>query len=542
MSALTILESALKAFSLSPLQTVFEPPQQLRSYTQALAVRYGAANSDLPRQDRMPSVLRKLLTSGQIDNGTDLRYACYGITQEVGPARQRVISTPVANTALLARVKSIAGDKRRLRRCYQGLLASYFSFDGRNAEEPARTEWLKLRNFLRENLAGVASREPIPEWLQLVRKHENLFGDSPCSPYSKQLLEGNTEEFDAVTNGLGILDQSWLVQEAAYATIRAACDWSHHDFLNKVRFLLQLLKDHPLIQSRGLALILIRYTDVPGTPEDPTLLQFALSIWKNPLSHRNLVNWSLAGDKATRMVVQWLKSTLIADFFEYLSADGATNNRRVKFWKQYVNSIESMYFALGRSAMRSNDEDVKRLRKLMGDNLLRMEGGSPSNNGFFMLMRGRVIAEFGEHGNAVYVFHQDHLPFELRGTIVGTGRTAWKSLPGVHYLSHMDNGHNHGRWEQRFKEYLSQNFNIQPDTPTRRTLSPANASTISVEDRAEHDALRAFCAKRGVPFDVLEGGRLLVVRTGATNLVMANHLEGLGFSYNRRDARWERRR
>ena len=116
--------------------------------------------------------------------------------------------------------------------------------------------------------------------------------------------------------------------------------------------LVNLLKKHTLIQNRGLANILIRYAEVPGRPEEPLLLQISLTWWHNPLFNRNLVNWHLAGENATKMVTRWLKSTLIEDFFAHLSVDGATDKRRVKFWKRYVNSIENMYFALGGKAAR----------------------------------------------------------------------------------------------------------------------------------------------------------------------------------------------
>lgn len=541
MSALATLQSALKAFSMTPLQGTFDLPEQLMSYTRELEARFGSASVSGVRPERMTLVLRRLLASGEIETVQDLRYACYGLWQEVGPSRQRVIATPAACIALFKRLNDVVDDKRRLRRCYQGLLATYFAFDGLNAEEPARTQWRKVRGFLREHFESVASQQPIPQWVQLLGQHQNLFGDTPCDRYSKQLLTGDRVEFDEVIKGLGIPDQSWLVQEAACATIRAACDLPHGEFRAKVPVLVNLLKKHTLIQNRGLANILIRYAEVPGRPEEPLLLQISLSWWHNPLFNRNLVNWHLAGDKATRMVTQWLKSTLIEDFFEHLSVDGATDKRRVKFWKRYVNSIGNMYFALGGRAARSRDADVTRLRGMMGDNMLFLDGGAPSNNGFFMVMKDRVIAEFGEKGNAVYVFHQDHLPWDLAGTISGVGKRDWQELQGAHHLRHDDNVHGYGGWEDRFEEFLKRTLNIRPDEDASQPEAPVRVATRPTVAPSDLKEIRAFCARRGVPFNIDAADSMLIARIGATNSPVTTQLKTWGFTYSNPKARWERR-
>jgi hypothetical protein len=540
---LASLRSSLEAFGRAPLQVAFEGPAELKKYAANLAARFDSAVSDRPRSERMTPILRRLLASGEIATVQDVRYACYGMALVVGQSEQRILGNPNASGVLFARLNEIAVDKRRLRACYQGLLATYFSFDGRNADEPTATQWLKVRRFLQDNLSVVESLKPVPQWMQLLSQHINLFTDEPCERYSRQLLEGDKAEFQELTEGLGILDQSWLFIEAAYSTIRMACSRPGAEFVSKISAVLALIKEHPVIQDKGLAEILKRYSEVPGQPEESRLLQLSVSLWHNPLVSRNLVKWHLAGDNATAMVVRWLKSTLIDDFFEHLSADGATDKRRVKFWRRYVGSIENMYFALGGKARASNDADVVRLRKTMGDNLIRMEGGANTNNGFFMVMKDRVIAEFGEKGNAVYLFHRDHLPFELKGTISGTGKREWQGLPHVHYLRHDDNVHGSPRWEGRFKEFLARSLKVQPDedasapSPGRVMREPEAQRS----GRTQFEEIRKFCAKRGIPVSVSQDEHLFVVRTGSTNPIVANQLTAWGFAYNRRVARWELR-
>ena len=47
------------------------------------------------------------------------------------------------------------------------------------------------------------------------------------------------------------------------------------------------------------------------------------------------------------MVSSWLKLRLIEDFFGLLSEDGINDQRRINFWKRYVDRISDMHFALG---------------------------------------------------------------------------------------------------------------------------------------------------------------------------------------------------
>ena len=178
---------------------------------------------------------------------------------------------------------------------------------------------------------------------------------------------------------------------------------------------------------------------------------------------------------------------------------------------------------------------------MMGDNMLLMEGGSPSNNGFFMIIRDRVIAEFGEEGNAVYFFHEDHLPWKLKGTISGVGKRGWQEIPDAFHLRHDNNVHGFGGWEDRFEDFLRRNLTIQPDEASLRQAAPMRAAATHAAAPSDLEAIRAFCARRGVPFNIDVANRLLVARTGSTNSGVTAQLGGWGFTYNNPKARWERR-
>lgn len=501
MKPLISLQNALADFGEQALQGGFAPSDELRRFALERERRYGMPDSDKPKPDRMEPALRRLLDSGEIESARDLRYICYGLAHPVGPLKQRVLASAKAFDSLFTRLHTIAGEHKRLRRCYQGLLSTYCEFDARNADEPMRGQWLEIRVFLDRWLNEIVSTAPVPQWAVVLSEHRNLLCDTPCKRYSKALLDGNSEEFDSTMAALSISDKSWVLQEGTFSAIQAACEERDSVFTRRIPALIDLMQKHPLIQEQGLIAVVSHYALIQHQTENKQLCEFSVGMWGNPLLNKNLKKWDLVGESATRMVAGWLKSRLIEDFFELLSVDGKTDRRRVLFWQRFIESIDDMYFALGINAyFRNNSEDMKRLRNTMGDHLLRLEGGSYTNNGFFMLMGDKVIAEFGEMGNAVYIFHnhKDSMPFELRGTIRGTGKTEWRELPGAHHLRHQDNVHNHSRWETRFDSYLSKKVGITPGrTPMLQVASTEKATTAPLP--ADADAIRKFCARYGIP-------------------------------------------
>jgi len=550
MKSLDSLRAGLKRFSLAPLQGGYEPPVRLRQYVEKRKAKFDSPDGARPNAERTTAALRRLLASGQILNFRDLRHICYGMGNEVGPAKQRVISNPAAAAALFKRLEAVVGKRNELQSCYKGMLSTYFAIDGRNAPDDVKQHWMQVRVFLHENLRKIGSSKFVPKWAVVLADNDNLFGDAPCTRYAEQILAGNRSEFEELTRALGVLDQSWLFREAALAAIEQATQMRDGEFQRVIPLLLDLIKQHPTIRDAGVGQVLRRYADIPGQPEHAELLRLSVSIWHNPLFKKNWKNWHPAGDKARGMISQWLKSTLIDDFFQHLVTDRDTDRRRPRFWKRYVDSIDNMFFALGSKARFSQNPDVVRLRSMMGDAKLNLEGGSSSNNGFFMVMKDRVIAEFGEKGYAVYFFHRDNLPFELEGSISVLGRSEWRELPKVHHLNHSDNVHGFATWEERFKSDLQSKFRILPDSaaPIPRPAPPLQQSTAyrvqepaaAIDATPDPSKVRALCNRFGASFFDDKGARMWIVRASATNVALSNELRELFFSYNNQKACWER--
>jgi hypothetical protein len=270
-------------------------------------------------------------------------------------------------------------------------------------------------------------------------------------------------------------------------------------------------------------------------PEHRALCQFAVSLWGNPLLRKNLKNWDVAGKSATDMVALWLKSNLIEDFFELLSADGKTDKRRVNFWKRYVEFIgNEVYFALGRSALMDHRDDFQRLRNTMGDNLLRLEGGAPSNNGFFMVIGNHLIAEFGEKGNATYIFNKDSLPFQLNGTVKLSNRTGWSDKAETR-LRHFDRAH--AQWEEDFEDSIRNIVGVTPSSvPSLRNPVKGSARPLPEPQRdappVNLDKLRGLCAQHGLRCEDQRAARCFIVHASDINKQLSALLTERSFRYD----------
>lgn len=543
MTAIRALELTLSSFGDGALRGGFSEAVEMKRYARALEHRFGSPNADKPRTDRREPALRRLLAEGRIESTRDVKYVCYGLADPIGPQKQRVLGNQIAFSALLQHLHTLERDPRRLRRCYLGLLSAYFEFDGRNcADATTREHWNRLRLYLGHHLDTVASATPVPKWASTLKEHSNLLEVKPCEPYAKLLLGGLSEEFEAMRRALDISGNSWVIHEAAFAAIDNACKETEDTFLDYLPALMELMQVHPVIQNPALAKVLGKYAQIRNRQEHRALCHFAVSLWGNPLLKKNLKNWDIAGQAATDMVSLWLKSTLIEDFFELLSADGTTDKRRVKFWQRYVEAIDDMYFALGRSALFDKGEDIHRLRKTMGDNLLRLEGGASTNNGFFIVMGNHVIVEFGQKGNAAFIFKNTSLPFELGGAVSGLGKSQWKDDAEA-YLRHFDRSHS--RWEKDFEEELRRIVGVTPGVALvrgRAIEAPSNRPTHQPSSVPfDVNNVRSLCARYGLAFTDERAKRRFVIHASDANKLVSQALAALGFVYDATELHWHRK-
>lgn len=423
-------------------------PAQLHHELTILGARVKSGGAR-PSVDRVREAVQAFRKHGRLETAEQARRACYGILEGFSDGETALIEHRLGFPKLLTEVDRFRGDARKFRRCYRALLDCYFALETEALDENSlrASNWLRLANYLEKNFVRVRIDGIEPEWVAVLAKHLNLIGEDPVSRYGRAALSGDTSEFDEFRAGLDIGETSWVIRKVVIAQVNAACALGDDGFKSHVKSLCQLIEDHALVRDQGLANLINRYVSVAAKSEDKALRDAALESWGNPLVVTNKSKWHLVSADGLRMVTNWLKLDLIQQFFAVLADDRTTDQRRVRFWGNYHEIIDGMYFALGPKTAQSKKSDVQVLRERMGDLRLSLVHGGQRNNAFIMLIGAYALVEFGETGNACFIFERKNLPFELKGDVHGN----FIGLKNEHHKARLI--HN-GEWEIEFEIVL----------------------------------------------------------------------------------------
>lgn len=433
----------------------------------------GAGSGTTP--DRLREQLTLFRETGKLSDVRAARLVCWGTTlrdRQSPPLIEEETRFP----DLIDQVDGYRENRRPYRRCWRGLLDGYVRYDPGSARDAGRKNWLLLREYLNDNLPSLERVGRHPDWLETIDEHANLLGERPCDRYGASLLEGDSEVLEPLRRDLGVGDSSWLMRQIVDAQITAAVGYDDRRLRQVMPKVVELISDLELLADEALARVLDRYAKCASIEVDAELRDLAVGRWGNPWLERNDTQWTTVGSDARQMVASWLKLSLIEKFFSLLSEDRLNDERRVAFWKKYVDRIDDMHFALGETAYTSSTADFRALRKAMAGRLLRLDNaGTAKNNAFIMRMRDRVFVEFGEKGNAMFAFDAGHAPFDLRRTSISGGKAALKHPSHLARMIHTDSGG--ARWEQKIERRIDGLLALRP-TPTPpqaqpRSLPPA---------------------------------------------------------------------
>jgi hypothetical protein len=387
------------------------------------------------------------------------------------------------------------------RRCYQGLVKSYFTYDGLadHASFSGRNNWRVLRDYLRERSGLIKDDSPSPEWVDTAVGNRQLFGEQPCTPYVDALLRGDSGAIDHLCEQLGINKASWFLRELVLAQVKGATHLGNVQFQAILPRLLDLLAANEVLRDRGMILVLDRYARVQGAALHQGLRDKAVAWWGNPWLPSNETRWGGVTADARTMVADWLKLEFIETFFTKLAEDGLGDPRRMNFWKRYVKAIDHIEFALGATARNSRDRDMAALRKKM-TGLLRALDTSGANNAFIMRMGPLVAVEFSGLGNAFYGYDARHsIPFDttklLRLEVNGSNSLKHKGNRSILWMSHQDGIHKWDKWEDMFAATLRKNFGIEQSASAPRVERVASTLLTDPQDEQANDnAWRAAAA------------------------------------------------
>lgn len=515
---------------------VWGAPAEMTKALAGVKARFDTANVSLNER----SIGKALLTfrnTNDLPTFIDLKYACFGLGQSVGRDEWCLIEDLDRFPAFLKRVDQERPNPRRFRKCYQGLMHSYFSYDiFENPGEAARTNWQMLQKYLRERLHVSLAATNTPTWLRTLSTHENLISKSPCERYAAALLKGDSSELAAAGEGIGIATSSWLWQEAMLAHTQAVTrktdDGEFRSLMSPLISLLDGKGDIELsdtVVATCAAQLLIRYTKSKDHPEHAPLRDLAVNHIGNPWLKRAAWDAYVQNEDARKMVDGWLKRRLITDFFALLSEEGAANPRRLEYWLRFEPVIEDMWFVLGSNARFNQSPDFKEMKKRMEGRLHHLGAGTSSDNNAFVMQIGAfMVVEFGVTGNACYVFSAGDL--QINPAQRPLGINVLKGSHRVGWLTHMAD------WETKFDEWICPRINWRPSknasTTQTNAYRPENYHSQEVADPLLSDEYRNFADRYGLKYhDKRAKGGAFWVYTNNQDPVVLKHLNNMGFEY-----------
>ncbi|GAB3369626.1 hypothetical protein GCM10027431_16730 [Lysobacter rhizosphaerae] len=434
--------------------------------------------------DVQERVLSAFWSEPKLGTLRDARMVTFGMAREVGPRRQCVMRDKLRFRAVLDERDGVGqwlDSPRRFRRCYQGLVRSYFAFDPDHRDDAAaRENWHELRDYLSEHRTRIATHARDPEWVGTAQAEPELFTGSPCSRYAAAALEGDLARVHQVGSHLGIPDASWFFRQLVMARLHAAVDAADTRFIGYLPGLLTMLDEHPTVADEGLGLLLDRYVACANPSQHLGLREKSVVRWGNPWLPSREAAWGRVKPETRRLVGEWLKSEFVEAFFTKMATDGGGDRRRMDFWLRYVPVMDGVQFALGASMRQLKDRDFLLLKKRMEGLISNLSEGSPTNNAFIMRLGGMTIVEFGDPSHAVYGYKSaGGVPFDLDRPlgIAVDARNSLKNSSNVLRLRHQDGVHGYRHWEDRFAAALSA---AAVPTPTRRRPGTSAGAATSV--------------------------------------------------------------
>jgi hypothetical protein len=519
MDSLTLLSNLLT-------QTNSQSAVSMRQCTEIdevhaeLEKRVRTGHSNYEPRDLQIEAVQKYWNTGTFDSLREARLVSFGLAVSPWNDRQCLMDEPERFGGVLKGLREWEASPRQFRKCYQGLVRSYFDYDGlgRDVTPVGYKNWQQLQAYLGDKAKLIKDATINPDWVGCVHENEGLFSTTPCAAYAQDLLDGQNDRVKHVRELLGITDASWFTRELVLSQIARACALDDANFTTMVGRLLALIGDNEVLRDRGLRIVLDRYAKVPQTPQHPGLKDYSVSAWGNPWLPSNEHRWGGVTEEARQMVGDWLKLEFIELFFTKLAQDGLSDTRRVKFWTKYVPLIENIHFALGTHALDSRERDFVELRTKLRGLTVTLEDNKPFNNAFIMTMGDLVAVEFSGESNAFYGYSVKRtLPFDLARRVRSApvnGRNSLKNDARVIYLRHQDNVLGYSRWEDRFNAELQKKFGLTPGRQAGRRAVPSIPPRESAPPAPEKGALPAP-APEGFSEENL---RSLARRYGATTV------------------------
>lgn len=533
IDSLTNLQAELaRSFAGPKSPETWSDPQEMVRARKRVHHDHGGAGIVADQRSIMAAV-SDFKKSGKISGFRNLKYVCLGIGALDGEGWSLLADETLRGT--VARMAEQQTSIHRRLRCFQALLSSYFCFplNGKVAREESKTGWHGLRGWLRAERDRLLKLLDFkPPWIESLLRHPELLTNQPCEKFGTALLQGDATGLNDAREGLSIPENSWVIEEAVFAQMKAASNLKDPPFKAALPDLLAITTGRfgvtisvPL-KIRCVALLVSRYAGCSDRPEQPALRDAAIFTIGNPWLNRTKWDaWVRVGDEADdqarEMVFFWLKERLVSDFFELLSAEGINDKRRVAYWLRFVPFVEDMWFAMGSSASSRRGGRFGEFRERAKGRLLRLERTTADNNAFVMRIGAYLAVEFGSAGNAFYLFRWDSLSPSLLESLNSGRASATIHIADIRgddnedTIQHRDSPVALKSWEQKFDDKLTK---LIGKTPEIRPRCVPELEVLVADGRVNVIDLRG-------------SGGALWVHESERSSHLAKKLQTLGFSY-----------
>lgn len=497
----------------------------------------------------------------KLESLRDAQLVSHGLTLNLDPTKACILEDRERFRAVLdpqVGVGQWLDSPRWFRRCYQGLVSSYFTYDGQDPRKPGvgRENWGDLRDYLWQNTSRIVDDEFNTDWVNVALRNRSLFSEDPCAECAQAALAGDTEVINELTDELGISRNSWFHWQLIMAQVRHATGLGDEEFGASISRLLSLIAGNEFVREKAMVQMLDRYSQSQRPVMHAGLRDSAVAWWGNPWLPSDEVRWGAVQPRARAMVTEWLRGDFIEAFFAKLAKDGVGDKRRANFWLKYVKSMKDVRFGLGSVALNATDRDFRLLRERMKGLFQRLDDPVGSNNAFIMTIGNLVAVEFGGESNAFYGYDsRGDLPFDLRRplqTPIGARNSLKHKEPvRVLWLQHQDGIKGYRRWEDMFAAELKDKFGIVQDASQQQDPGGGRRSVVrDVETRHTQDApaaqfsdvaLEAFAAKHGLRYrDNRRMNGNLRVDTHDFIPEVSRVLRAWGFKYNQGGFWWKK--
>ena len=550
MNELNKLSERLRANLVTADINQFTSMEQLDVVIKSLEKHNRTGNFVNVSRDLLYAAVRKFWGKPKFETLKDARLVSFGLCVPSSSSGPSIMEDRRRFLAVLDDSTGVGqwGEPRWYRRCYQGLICSYFTYDAKVKQAPAvgKQNWGDLRDYLRGHIRNIVDQKNNPDWVTLAVENQQLFGGTPCSAYAAEVLSGDMSMVDRICENLGILKSSWFHRELLLSQIQQATELKHEHFRELIPRLLKLLSENLVLRDKGLILLLDKYASVAHLGVNESLRNASVLWWGNPWLPSNETRWGGVAQATRLMVSEWLKREFVEAFFVKLAQDGIGDRRRANFWLRYVKSMGNIQFALGATALTSRDRDLEVLRKKMYGLYTELNTADSSNNAFIMTLGNLVAVEFGGMGNAFYGYDtRRNLPFNaslpVKTTVNATNSLKHQSC--ILKMSHKDGIKGFSRWEDMFEATLRLHFGISPQdstfSSTRSTKSNAFSTQKGSSNQFNRNDFNEFARGHNLKVDDLSSeNRNLWVRADNTNLQVNRVLIDWGFSYKSGKGWW----